>query len=75
MAVLIEGYRRMSPQKKLERVFSMTRTLKILIEAQVRKDYPDASDAEVRLRVGSRWIPRELMIKAYGWDPEAPENR
>ena len=75
MRVLVDGYRRMSPLHKLERAFSMTRTLKILIEAQVRKDHPEASDAEVRLRVGSRWIPRDLMIKAYGWDPEAPENQ
>jgi len=32
--------------------------------------HPEASDHEVLLRVAARHLPRELMIRAYGWDPE-----
>jgi hypothetical protein len=32
--------------------------------------HPQASDREVFLRVAARHLPRELMIRAYSWDPE-----
>jgi hypothetical protein len=32
--------------------------------------HPQAPDREVFLRVASRHLPRELMIRAYAWDPE-----
>ena len=41
-----------------------------MAEAGVRKMHPQAPDREVFLRVASRHLPRELMIRAYGWDPE-----
>ena len=41
-----------------------------LYEMGVRRMYPEASDREVLLRVAARHLPRELMIRAYGWDPE-----
>ena len=72
LEVLVEGYRRMTPLQRLDRALSMTRTLKTLIEAQVRQEHPGASEREVRLRMAARWIPRELMIAAFGFDPEAP---
>ena len=40
-------------------------------EAGVRLRYPDATDREVFLRAASLRIPRDLMIAAYGWDPES----
>jgi len=42
-----------------------------MAEAGVRKMHPQAPDREVFLRVAARHLPRELMIQAYGWDPEA----
>jgi len=32
--------------------------------------HPEASDREVFLRVAARHLPRDLMIRAYKWDPE-----
>jgi len=32
--------------------------------------HPEASDREVFLRVAARHLPRDLMIRAYQWDPE-----
>ncbi len=68
-ALLIEAYRRMSPEEKLRKVDELNRSLVTLMEADVRRRYPDADEREIRLRVASRWIPPELMRKAFGWDP------
>lgn len=70
MAVLIEGYRRMSPEEKLLKVDELNKFLVALIEADVRKRYPDADEREIRLRVASRWLPPKLMQKAFGWNPK-----
>jgi hypothetical protein len=69
--VLIEGFRRMTPQQRLARAFSMSAALRELAEARVRATYgPGISEREVRLRVASLAIPRETMISAFGWDPD-----
>jgi len=44
-------------------------TLK-MAEAGVRASHPQASDREVFLRLAARHLPRDLMIRAYDWDPE-----
>ena len=54
-------------------VFGATRLLSGLVEGMIRRDYPNASDREVFLRVASRHLDRETMIAAYGWDPERLE--
>ena len=41
-----------------------------MYEMGVRRLYPNASDHQVLLRVAARHLPRDLMIRAYGWDPE-----
>ncbi len=68
--VLLEAYRRMSPEQKLERAFGLTLALRELTAAAIRQERPNASEREIQLRVASRSIPRELMIHAFGWDPE-----
>jgi len=44
-----------------------------LAEAGVRLRYPIISEREAFLRAAALRIPRDLMIKAYGWDPDAHE--
>lgn len=68
--LMIEAYRRMTPEQKLERVFGLRQALQELTAAAIRQQRPDASESEIRLRVASRSIPRELMVRAFGWDPE-----
>jgi hypothetical protein len=68
--VLIELARKMSPRRKLEIAGSMSRTLWRLAEVGVRSRHPDAGEEEIRRRLGARLLPRELVIAAYGWDPE-----
>ena len=67
-AFLIEGYRRMSPAQKLERVRALTRAVQELALLDVRRRHPNADTREQALRVASRWIEPELMARAFGWD-------
>ena len=67
-ALLIEGYRKMSPTKKLERVRDLTRAVQELALADIRRRHPNANAREQALRLASRWIEPELMVRAFGWD-------
>ena len=67
-ALLIEGYRRMSPSQQLERVRALTRAVQELALMDVRRRHPNADVREQALRVASRWLEPELMLRAFGWD-------
>jgi len=69
-ALLIEGYKRMSEAERLQKVCELNLLLVKLMEAEVRQRYPNADEREIRLRVASRWLPPELMQKAFGWNPK-----
>lgn len=67
-AFLVEGYRRMSPAQKLERVRALTRSVQELALIDVRRRHPGADEREQALRVASRWLDPDLMLRAFGWD-------
>jgi hypothetical protein len=67
-ALLIEGYRRMSPSEKLERVRALNHTVQALALADIRQRHPTADEREQALRLASRWIEPDLMLRAFGWD-------
>lgn len=67
---LIAGYRAMSPEQKLGRVNDLARTSKQLAEARIRAQYPGATGREVLLRLAALTLGRELVVKAFNWDPE-----
>ena len=67
--LLIEGYRRMSPQQKLKRVDELTKAVQQFALARIRKQYGDISEHEQKLRLASLWLDRETMIKVFDWDP------
>ena len=67
-ALLLEGYRKMSPTQKLERVRALTRAVQELALLDVHRRHPDADEREQALRVASRWLDPELMVRAFGWD-------
>jgi hypothetical protein len=69
-AFLLEGYRRMSPTEKMQRVASLNRALVQLASARIRAQYGDVPEREMRLRLGALWLGRETMVKVFGWDPE-----
>lgn len=67
---LFARYRRMSAEEKLQHIGALGRLAEELALAGLRAKYPEASEEECRLRLVSRWIDRETMIRVYGWDPE-----
>jgi hypothetical protein len=74
MEVWLDLLRRMPASKKLDSVFALNRMAIELSEAGVRMAYPEADGREIFLRAASRRLGRELMMRAYGWDPNASEN-
>jgi hypothetical protein len=58
----------MSPSQKLERVRALTRAVQELALLDIRRRHPDAEDRELSLRLASRWIEPDLMVRAFGWD-------
>ena len=69
--MLIKGFRRMSPAEKMQRVASINRALGQLAEARIRQQYgPELPERELRLRLASLRLPREIMVKVFGWDPQ-----
>ena len=69
--ILLEGYRRMTPQQKLARVMDLNRAVQEMAAARIRADYgPGLSERELHLRLAALWLDRETMIRAFGWDPE-----
>lgn len=69
-AYLVDGYRRMSPAEKMDRVRALNRAVLALAEADVRRRHPNADRREVALRVAARWLDAEAMRQAFGWSPE-----
>jgi|tagenome__1003787_1003787.scaffolds.fasta_scaffold19928430_2 hypothetical protein len=73
---MLERYRQMSPWEKIQEVERLNQLAFEEEAARIRTQYgPDTTDWEVRLRILSRQVDRETMIKGFGWDPEAPENQ
>src|SRR5271166_2187703 len=74
MEIWLDLLRRMTPAKKIAAVFTISQLALNLSEAGVRIAYPEADDREVFLRTAARRLSRDLMIRAYGWDPETNEE-
>jgi hypothetical protein len=68
--MMIEIWRRATPDQKLARMFGMGHMVNELARAETRRRYPDAAPREIELRLASRTLDRETMIKAFGWDPD-----
>jgi hypothetical protein len=67
-ALLIEGYRKMSSSQKFAQACALTRTVQQLALLDVRRRHPHADEREQALRVASRWIEPEMMLRVFGWD-------
>lgn len=68
--MLIEGYRKMPTWKKLQQVGELNDLVRQLALNDIRRRHPQADERELKLRLASRWIEPELMLKAFGWDVE-----
>jgi hypothetical protein len=74
MEVWTELLRRKTPGERIAIAFELSEFAIRMSESGVRARYPDASEREVFLRAAALRLPRELMLRAYGWDPDRPFN-
>ena len=68
--IIIEGYRKMSPQQKIQRVSELNKGVQQFALARIQKEYGEISDHEKRLRLASLWLDRETMVQVFDWDPK-----
>jgi len=55
--------------KKIRLTFDLIQTLRRLTLADLRRQSPNATDDELRRQLIARLLPREDVIRAYGFDP------
>jgi hypothetical protein len=70
MEVWLEVLRNKRPGERMQIALDLTELAIRVSESGVRARYPNASEREVFLRAPALRIPRDLMIRAYGWDPD-----
>jgi len=68
--MMVDAYRRMTPEQKLRRVWELTLAARQLAAARLREEHPTADDREIALRLAALRFDRETMIAAFGWDPK-----
>lgn len=68
--ILIEGFRKMSPQQKMQCVAELNKTVQQLALARIQKQYGELPEREKRLRLASLWLDRDTMIRVFNWDPK-----
>ena len=69
-ALMFQLWRRATPAQKLRKVFSIGKMVNDLARAELRRRYPAATPRELELRLASRNLDRETMIRAFHWDPD-----
>ncbi|HEY0479396.1 MAG TPA: hypothetical protein VGD37_17880 [Kofleriaceae bacterium] len=68
--LMFQFWRRATPAQKLRKIFGIGKMINDLVRAEIRQRYPGATAREVELRLASRNLDRQTMIRAFGWDPE-----
>lgn len=63
--------RHASASQELRLTFDLIQTLRRLTLADVRRQLPNASEDELRRGLIARLLPREDVIRAYGFDPKS----
>jgi hypothetical protein len=72
--VWLRVLREKTPGERIEIAFQLTELALQMAESGVRARYPEAGEREIFLRCAALRIPRDLMIRAYGWDPAEHED-
>ena len=68
--VLFDLYRRLEPWERLAIGFDRQRLADDAARIGILERHPEASEREIELRLAALKYPRELMIRAFHWDPE-----
>jgi hypothetical protein len=64
----------MTPGERLGEVLQLMNDEHLRRWDAVREAYPNASEDEVYLRFAASQFDRALMINAFGWDTDLPED-
>ena len=67
--VVFELLRNAPANKKVAVTFDLIQTTRLLVLAGLRHRFPGATESQLRRRLISKLLPREEVIKAYGFDP------
>jgi hypothetical protein len=67
---LLAHWRAATPEERYAEMVRLNRMVKSLAQAGQDLRYPNATSEERRLRLASLWIPRDDMLRWWGWDPE-----
>jgi hypothetical protein len=73
LSVFYEIHRKRPIEQKLADVFDLSEGLFETVKAGIRLRYRESDEREVFLRAVASRVPRELMIRAYGWDAAVHE--
>ena len=66
-----ELMRKLSAEQKLSMAFALTDATRQMVLADLQYRFPKANKDEIRRRFISRVLPRQDVIRAYGFDPKA----
>ena len=77
--VLLDLLRKMPPSEKLQRTLEWSDLIRRFAEAGMRQRYPNADEAEIRLRFARMTLGQELFRKAFGqalseYEPSGQHN-
>jgi len=67
--VMFQLWRRATPSQKLRKIFGIGKMINDLVRGELRGRYPSATPREIELRLASRNLDRETMMRAFNWDP------
>jgi hypothetical protein len=65
-----ELMRQLSPERRLQLALQLTDSVRKLLMQTIRLQYPLADEATLRRKFIARVLPREDVIRAFGFDPQ-----
>ena len=68
--IIVEGMRNWTPAQRLAKMAGMIESAHSIVFSSVRRQYPMATDEQIRMRVASRLLSAEEMSSAFNWVAE-----
>jgi hypothetical protein len=73
--VLVQALQQAGDLGRLARVGALGRMLRDIGIAELRREYPERTDRELRLLWVARWLPPETLAAVWGVDPTVADAR
>jgi hypothetical protein len=65
----IARLRRLTPGQRFQMAARLNDALRAAVTSRIRRDHPQASEEEIRLRVAATWLGPELARSVLGIEP------